>query len=449
MDTITTAIVTAVSAGLAKDLITDSYNSFKNVLKKKFGEKSDLLNAVDKLEKMPDCEVHKAIVQQEVEVAKVNNDLEMLQLAQDLLDKIKQQPGAQEIIDLLQKSLTPHPQPLPLLRGGETKRSFGSLGFLFLIYARGLINVEECNQLESEKPKNRKREIKRLRQTTFGAITAGLIIAGFTIFTLKSVQSSERGQPEEIIRSAWLGLNRSNMTELEKYQECGTYLNVGLRSLYCDIKPFIDYQKLRILSGLPIFRKDYDLTFKSEYKFGYYNPEFVKWLQKNIIYAEKHESFRQQTQTSYNTKIRDTARAFYTSYQILFATPEEFNTFIKQYQLVKKEYQLRLEKREVNELRFDKNYEKFEVIKREYLKHLENKTLPDLYFQEKFRWLSDYLTTVENVDWYAANTSGGFWIRRSIDETDKEFFQLLTKLLKTYDGDWLRKRESLGVKPSR
>ncbi|WP_375515380.1 hypothetical protein [uncultured Nostoc sp.] len=408
MDTITTAIVTAVSAGLAKDLITDSYNSFKNVLKRKFGEKSDLLNAMDELEKKPDCEAHKATVQQEVEVAKVNNDLEMLQLAQDLLDKIKQQPGAQKII-----------------------------------------NVEQRNQLEREKPKNRKREIKRLRQTTFGAITAGLIIAGFTIFTLKSVQSSERGQPEEIIRSAWLGLNRSNITEQEKYQECGTYLNVGLRSLYCDIKPFIDYHKLQILSGLPIFRKDYNLTFKSKEEFGYYNPEFVKWLQKNIIYAEKNESFRQQTQPSYNTKIRDTARAFYTSHQILFANPEDFNTFIKQYQLVKKEYQLRLYRREVNELRFDNNYENFEVIKREYLKHLEKKTLPDLYLQEKFRWLSDYLTTVENVDGYAANTSGGFWTRRSIDETDKEFFRLLTKLLKTYDGDWLRKRESLGVKPSR
>lgn len=295
-------------------------------------------------------------------------------------------------------------------------------------------------------------QIKRFRQTAFSAITAGLIMAGlasFAVFQLKSVQSAERGQPEEIIRSAWLGLNRSDMTELEKYQQCGTYLNVGLRSLYCDIKSFIDYPKLRIVSGLPIFRKDYNLTFQSEYEFGYYNPKFVKWLRQNIIHAENNEAFRQQTQPVYNTKIRDSARAFYRSYQILFATSEEFNTFIKQYELVKKEHQWRLYKREVNVLMFDNNYEKIEVIKREYLKHLENKTLPDLYFQEKFRWLSDYLNTVENVNWYAANTSGGFWTRRSIDETDKEFFRLLTKLLETYDRDWLRERETLGVKPSR
>ena len=297
----------------------------------------------------------------------------------------------------------------------------------------------------------RSSQINRLRQTTFSAITASLIIAGLTslaVFQLKSAQSAERGQPEEIIRSAWLGLNSSKMTELEKYQQCGTYLNVGLRSLYCDIKPFIDYPKLRILSGLPIFRNDYNLTFQSEYEFGYYNPKIVKWLQNNIIYAANNEMFRQKTQPVYDTKIRDTARAYYSTYQILFATPEEFNTFIKQYRLVQKLYQLQLDRREVNQLRFTNNYEKIEVVKREYLNHLENKTLPDQYLQEKFTWLSDYLTTVENVDWYAANTSAGFWTRRSIDKTDKEFFQLLTKLLETYDRDWLRERETLGVKVS-
>lgn len=42
-------------------------------------------------------------------------------------------------LDFLQKSLRPHPQLLHLVRGGETKRSFGRVGFLFLIYARGLL----------------------------------------------------------------------------------------------------------------------------------------------------------------------------------------------------------------------------------------------------------------------------------------------------------------------
>ena len=45
-------------------------------------------------------------------------------------------------IDLLQKSLTPHPQPLPALREGRQSVALAGWGsFLFLIYARGLITM--------------------------------------------------------------------------------------------------------------------------------------------------------------------------------------------------------------------------------------------------------------------------------------------------------------------
>ncbi|MEH2244222.1 hypothetical protein [Nostoc sp.] len=97
MDPITTVIVAAVNT-LGKGVIEDGYNALKNAFKKKFGEKSDLINAVDGLEKKPDSEGRKATLQEEVEIAKVNDDPEILQLAQYLLDKIKEQPGGQEII---------------------------------------------------------------------------------------------------------------------------------------------------------------------------------------------------------------------------------------------------------------------------------------------------------------------------------------------------------------
>ena len=98
---ITTAIVAAVTH-LSKDVIKDSYDALKAGLKKKFGEESDLVDAVDKLEKKPDSEARKATVQEEVEIAQVNDDPEILKLAQNLLDKIKEQPGGQEIINQTQ-----------------------------------------------------------------------------------------------------------------------------------------------------------------------------------------------------------------------------------------------------------------------------------------------------------------------------------------------------------
>ena len=102
MDPIITTAIVAGLANLSKEAIKDSYNALKTCLKKKFGDESDLVDAVEKLEKKPDSNARKAIVQEEVEIAKLNDDPEILNLAQDLLEKIKEQPGGQDIINQTQ-----------------------------------------------------------------------------------------------------------------------------------------------------------------------------------------------------------------------------------------------------------------------------------------------------------------------------------------------------------
>ncbi|NJK67510.1 MAG: hypothetical protein HC941_14150 [Microcoleus sp. SU_5_3] len=102
MDPITTAFVTTLTIPVAKDIITDGYQALKAALKKKFGSESDLVDAIEKLEKKPDSEARKAAVQEEVETAKVNDDPEIVKLAQDLLNKLKEQPGGQDIINQTQ-----------------------------------------------------------------------------------------------------------------------------------------------------------------------------------------------------------------------------------------------------------------------------------------------------------------------------------------------------------
>ncbi len=97
MDVITTAIISAL-AGLSKDAVKDSYNAIKAALKEKFGAKSELMEAIDKLEKKPDSKGRQEVLQEEVEEAKVNDDTEIVQLAQELLDKLKDQPGKQVVI---------------------------------------------------------------------------------------------------------------------------------------------------------------------------------------------------------------------------------------------------------------------------------------------------------------------------------------------------------------
>lgn len=90
--------MTGLAIPTAKDVIKDGYEALKAALKKKFGSESDVVDAVEKLEKKPDSEARKATVQEEIENAKVNDDPEIVKLAQDLLNKLKEQPGGQQVI---------------------------------------------------------------------------------------------------------------------------------------------------------------------------------------------------------------------------------------------------------------------------------------------------------------------------------------------------------------
>ena len=99
MDPVTIAITSAVLADLSKDTVKGSYKVLKDALKKRFGAQSDLADAVDKLEKRPHSEGRKATVQEEVSLAKVNDDPELLKLAQDLLDELKAQSNPQTLIN--------------------------------------------------------------------------------------------------------------------------------------------------------------------------------------------------------------------------------------------------------------------------------------------------------------------------------------------------------------
>lgn len=101
MDTITTAIIAAL-ATLSKDAIKDGYNALKSSLKKKIGSESELVSAVNQLEKNPDSKDRQTTLQEKVEKAKVNNDPEILQLAQNLLKKLEDEPSGQQIINQIQ-----------------------------------------------------------------------------------------------------------------------------------------------------------------------------------------------------------------------------------------------------------------------------------------------------------------------------------------------------------
>jgi hypothetical protein len=93
MDPITSAIVLGIAGNLATDALKAAYSRLKEALTQKHGQDSDLVDAINKLEKTPDRDDRKVTVQTEVELAKANDDAALVKLAQDLLDLLKKEPG--------------------------------------------------------------------------------------------------------------------------------------------------------------------------------------------------------------------------------------------------------------------------------------------------------------------------------------------------------------------
>lgn len=97
-----TAIVAFLGYKAAEQVVSgavsDAYESLKDKLSSQFGGDSEVIEAVNMLEKRPDSEARKEVLQEEVERTAVDQDLEVRQAAQRLLEQIEFQPGGEQHI---------------------------------------------------------------------------------------------------------------------------------------------------------------------------------------------------------------------------------------------------------------------------------------------------------------------------------------------------------------
>lgn len=101
MDQITPAIIGALIAGVKKvgeSTIPDLYKALKTLLIKKFGKKSEVAEATDKLEARPESEARQKLLAEEVAQVKADQDPEILEAAKKLTQALQAQPGGSEII---------------------------------------------------------------------------------------------------------------------------------------------------------------------------------------------------------------------------------------------------------------------------------------------------------------------------------------------------------------
>lgn len=99
MDPLSAAIIAAVTAGLVKGagdvsqkVLVDGYERLKALLARRFGDRSEVVQAVQGLEARPDSPARRDLVVEEVERSGAGNDEELLAAARDLLARIQEDP---------------------------------------------------------------------------------------------------------------------------------------------------------------------------------------------------------------------------------------------------------------------------------------------------------------------------------------------------------------------
>jgi hypothetical protein len=92
MDPITTAVVSAVSAGVTtvgKKAVVDAYNVLKKIITSKFEKDNQLSKAIAEVEKNPDSKGQYIVLSEQVAATKAGHDTEIVKKAQELIKALK------------------------------------------------------------------------------------------------------------------------------------------------------------------------------------------------------------------------------------------------------------------------------------------------------------------------------------------------------------------------
>ncbi len=112
MDPVSLALITAIGAGVTSS-VTDAtkaslvagYHALKDrLLAKKGSTHPDLPHALAKLEIAPTSQARQAVLVEEVTAAQVPQDAELVTLAQQLLEQLRQLPANSQIISHVENS---------------------------------------------------------------------------------------------------------------------------------------------------------------------------------------------------------------------------------------------------------------------------------------------------------------------------------------------------------
>lgn len=260
-------------------------------------------------------------------------------------------------------------------------------------------------------------------RTSVGALLLGLAacMAGCagagTAPVSAPVSSTPRGAEEvddpgalQLAREVWSALDRTTNT-------CSGYdyfPRGGVRIFACHLFSLVSFERIVAQSGLRPFDSGphgAGLNLRAADDFGHYNVDFVRFLARHAVPASRDSAFRAATQAHYDTYVAPLANIMYATHQKLARSPACFTAEREEYQAA------------IARGATDGYVEPWFFF------------MNDAYCEHRRGDYSDYGRNGFDGG-YAGNvvkTSVGFWLRRSMDGTERVFFDALLTLMDTYE----------------
>ncbi len=241
-------------------------------------------------------------------------------------------------------------------------------------------------------------------KNTNKACLALLLLVACSSFVIAFKDSVLLTKVKEYI-SSWPG-NETDIDSKVNYKEHYTWIpEVGVRGKYALIKNKIGIGVIEGVIGEKMFTKgphSSEFNFASDTEFGYYNPKFLKKLQKEIVKWKKDKKFVKAFKPYYDSKLKNLCRILWLSHRYVFI--EDGRT---------------------------------EKIQRTYLKRLKKGEKDNGFFlQEEYRDFAE-AREKDGYDVYEAFVMPSFWLRRKIDKTAPLFKETLKSIIETFDEEFL------------
>jgi len=201
--------------------------------------------------------------------------------------------------------------------------------------------------------------------------------------------------------AAWDGLKKR--ADFSWEASGTTFPEIGVRGRYAILKPLLNPAILEKIFGEKVYRsgphRGASIDYRNEEAFGRYNPAFLKKLYPALSSLSRNTALTKQVQGLYNREFRNILRVFYLAYPVAANQKDIQAQFLSILNTP-------LEKRESYAI--------------------------TSYFIKQFGGFASEMER-RGFDGLEGYMAARFWVRRSVDGTADEFYQLLRLALRTFD----------------